>query len=238
MKSGFPRFRFRLTKTEYQDLEARYSFEKPKYGGRRHLPYSFTEYGAMVVASVLNGPRAIHVQQAVVRAFIQLRESSHETRESLEARVSRIEDRFSKLEERQVLVQRVPTQLDKQTLIEKPLTSKTIVPEAYRPNYEVEKIQSLVAKFYGISRKDLKSVSRKRTVALPRQVAMYLTRKNTEMSFGEIGFHFSGKDHTTIMHGYEKIEALMRKDVRLKAVVEALQRQISEPSASMSILAK
>ena len=76
----FPRdFMFRLTASEYEDLRSQFATSKKTRGGRRYLPFVFTEHGAIMAASVLNSERAVEMSLFVVRAFVRLREmlSSH-----------------------------------------------------------------------------------------------------------------------------------------------------------------
>lgn len=70
-------FAFRLTKEEFSNLK--YQFGTSRWGGTRKLPRAFTEHGALMLASVLNSPKAIEVSVYVIRAFVRLREyiSSH-----------------------------------------------------------------------------------------------------------------------------------------------------------------
>jgi hypothetical protein len=65
-------FMFRLTKKEYEGL--RYHFGTSRWGGRRYLPYVFTKQGVAMLSSVLRSKRAIQVNIAIMRAFVQLRE--------------------------------------------------------------------------------------------------------------------------------------------------------------------
>jgi len=65
-------FMFRLTKKEYEDL--RYHFGTSRRGGRRYLPYAFTEQGVAMLSSVLRSKRAVQVNITIMRAFVQLRE--------------------------------------------------------------------------------------------------------------------------------------------------------------------
>ncbi|MBN22107.1 MAG: chromosomal replication initiator protein DnaA [Bdellovibrionaceae bacterium] len=90
----------------------------------------------------------------------------------------------------------------------------------------VETIQEIVAKHFGIKVTDLKSTSRMKSIALPRQIAMYLIRKYTGLGFKDIGNHFGGKDHTTILHAYHKIDKSYEKDVSIREAVEAIQNQL------------
>ena len=73
-----PDFMFQLNKEEFKNL--RFQFGTSKWGGRRYLPYAFTEYGAVMLASVLNSSRAVKMSIYVVRAFVKLRQifSSYE----------------------------------------------------------------------------------------------------------------------------------------------------------------
>lgn len=91
----------------------------------------------------------------------------------------------------------------------------------------IEEIQKKVAEHYRIRLADLLSPRRARPVARPRQVAMYLAKVLTTHSLPEIGRKFSGRDHTTIIHGIRKIEALMDIDANLKSDVDALKRAMA-----------
>ena len=67
-------FAFQLSKSEAESLRSQFATSKSHRGGRRYLPYAFTEHGAIMLASVLNTPRAIDVSVYVVRAFVRLRQ--------------------------------------------------------------------------------------------------------------------------------------------------------------------
>jgi len=90
----------------------------------------------------------------------------------------------------------------------------------------VDDIQRKVAEHYNIRLSDMQSPRRARTVARPRQVAMYLAKALTEHSLPEIGRKFGGRDHTTIMHGVRRIEELVVSDQGIQADVELLKRAI------------
>ncbi|MCV6900809.1 hypothetical protein OE165_27640, partial [Escherichia coli] len=64
----------------------------------------------------------------------------------------------------------------------------------------VEKIQKIVAQFYGIKIADLSSQNRARSIARPRQIAMYLAKNLTSESLPKIGKGFGGKNHATVIH--------------------------------------
>ena len=70
----------------------------------------------------------------------------------------------------------------------------------------IEKIQEAVGAFYGVSVKEIKGSRRVQNIVLARQVAMYLSREMTDNSLPRIGKEFGGKDHTTVIHAYEKLK--------------------------------
>ena len=82
----------------------------------------------------------------------------------------------------------------------------------YEKKIGASEIQKKTAEYYHIKVEDLKSARRSRDIARPRQVAMYLTKNMTGLSFPEIGRKFGGKDHTTVLHAVRRIEELMAED--------------------------
>ena len=87
----------------------------------------------------------------------------------------------------------------------------------------IDEIQKKVAEHFNISVKEMQSSRRARTVARPRQIAMYLAKQLTSRSLPEIGRKFD-RDHTTVMHAVRKVEELIMEDVSLAENVEALRR--------------
>ncbi|MCA8884632.1 MAG: chromosomal replication initiator protein DnaA [Rhodobacteraceae bacterium] len=90
----------------------------------------------------------------------------------------------------------------------------------------VEEIQRRVSEHYNIRLSELIGPTRVRTVARPRQIAMYLCKTLTTRSLPEIGRRFGGRDHTTIMHGIKKIDELRGKDSQLAEDLELLRRSL------------
>ena len=86
----------------------------------------------------------------------------------------------------------------------------------------VEKIQKNVADHFQIKISELKSSKRLKSIVFPRQIAMYICRNLTSLSYPEIGSKFGGKDHSTIIHAIKKIEKIMKEDVQIKSIVEKL----------------
>ena len=88
----------------------------------------------------------------------------------------------------------------------------------------IEEIQRKVSEHYNIRLSDMIGPKRLRTIARPRQIAMYLAKQLTPRSLPEIGRRFGGRDHTTIMHGVRRIEELMAADSQLSDDLQLLKR--------------
>ncbi len=116
------------------------------------------------------------------------------------------------------------------TLIGREITiesTQDILQDLLRSNEQVvtiEQIQKQVAERYNIKVSDMSSARRLRTVARPRQIAMYLSKTLTPKSLTDIGRKFGGKDHTTVMHAVKKIEELCTTDAELKEDIRLLSR--------------
>ncbi|MFN3971517.1 MAG: chromosomal replication initiator protein DnaA [Gemmobacter sp.] len=90
----------------------------------------------------------------------------------------------------------------------------------------IDEIQRKVAEHYNVRLSDMIGPKRLRSIARPRQVAMYLSKQLTTRSLPEIGRRFGGRDHTTIMHGVKKIEELMATDSQLSDDIQLLRRTL------------
>ncbi len=99
---------------------------------------------------------------------------------------------------------------------------KGILPEEKPRPITVELVQKTVSKYYKIKESTIKGKKRSRSIAFPRQIAMYLCRELTEDSFPEIGAKFGGKDHTTVMYAYRKIVERAKKDEVLSSELKEL----------------
>jgi chromosomal replication initiator protein len=89
-------------------------------------------------------------------------------------------------------------------------------------------IQEIVASYFKIKIEDLQSKKRTRTIAYPRQIAMYLCREMTETSLPQIGQFFGGRDHTTVIHAYDKISQDKETDNRLGGILNELIDRIQK----------
>ncbi len=91
----------------------------------------------------------------------------------------------------------------------------------------MDDIQEAVSARFHVKIGELKSRRRSKTLVHPRQIAMYLCRELTDSSFPEIGRHFGGKDHTTIIHACKQITKAQENDSTLKATLDSLKAQIT-----------
>ena len=71
----------------------------------------------------------------------------------------------------------------------------------------------------------MKAKSRKRELVHPRQVAMYLAKEKTDLSLKSIGYHFGGRDHSTVIHAVQTISDLVAKHAETRDIIEKLKAQ-------------
>ncbi|KRD95067.1 chromosomal replication initiator protein [Priestia megaterium] len=105
---------------------------------------------------------------------------------------------------------------------------KDIIPSSKPRVITIQDIQQIVGQEFNIKLDDFKAKKRTKSVAFPRQIAMYLSRELTDFSLPKIGEEFGGRDHTTVIHAHEKISKLVQTDTDL-------QKQIKEISESLKI---
>jgi chromosomal replication initiator protein len=90
----------------------------------------------------------------------------------------------------------------------------------------IDEILKVISRHYGVSRGDLLSERRHRSVVWPRQIGMYLAKQLTSRSLPEIGRRFGGRDHTTVLHAIRKIETHLAGNPRLKDELEDLKKML------------
>ena len=92
----------------------------------------------------------------------------------------------------------------------------------------IEDIQKRVSSHFNIRVSDMHSARRARSVARPRQVAMYLAKQLTSRSLPEIGRKFGGRDHTTVMHSIDKIRTNVSGNATLRRDIESLEAALRQ----------
>lgn len=98
---------------------------------------------------------------------------------------------------------------------------------SFQPSLSIEQVQQMVADHFQLKIADLKSPRRHKNLAVPRQIAMYLCKKHIHASYPEIGEKFGGKDHTTVIHAFQKITGCVDQDLSLRSNIEHLEKMIS-----------
>jgi len=104
---------------------------------------------------------------------------------------------------------------------------KSLIKEREDNKIEVKDIQSIIAKYFNISIPDIISDKKKKVYSYPRHLAMYLSRKYTDLSFQEIGFLFGDRDHTTVIYALKKIERMRNIDKDIKNDINNIENLLS-----------
>jgi len=105
---------------------------------------------------------------------------------------------------------------------------KDIVPSSKPKVITIHDIQKVVGDHFNIKLEDFKAKKRTKSIAFPRQIAMYLSRELTDFSLPKIGEEFGGRDHTTVIHAHEKISKMLATD-------SSLQKQLKEINELLKI---
>jgi chromosomal replication initiator protein len=105
---------------------------------------------------------------------------------------------------------------------------KDIISNKASKQVTIDLIIDVVANYYNLRIEDFKSQRRTRNVSYPRQIAMYLCRKLTDTSLPKIGEEFGGRDHTTVIHAYEKINNGLKEDEALQEAINEITKKIHQ----------
>ncbi|MFD2658286.1 chromosomal replication initiator protein DnaA [Gracilibacillus thailandensis] len=103
---------------------------------------------------------------------------------------------------------------------------KDIIPSSRPKVITIQHIQEEVGKRYNVKLEEFSAKKRTKSIAFPRQIAMYLSRELTDFSLPKIGEEFGGRDHTTVIHAHEKISKLMGTDELLSKEIEEIKEQL------------
>jgi len=103
---------------------------------------------------------------------------------------------------------------------------KDLISENSPQKITVQLIQKVVADYYEIKPEEFKTKKRNRPISHPRQIAMYLCRELTDLSLPKIGNEFGGRDHTTVIHAYEKVKHDIETEINLKKTLADLTKNI------------
>ena len=104
---------------------------------------------------------------------------------------------------------------------------KDLISSDVKKNVTVESITDIVAEHFGITASDILSSKKSRNIAHPRQICMYLCRELTDVSLKDIGQKLGKRDHSTILHGCNKIAEDLKEDTSLQSVIDVLKKKIN-----------
>ncbi|QGH32566.1 chromosomal replication initiator protein DnaA [Gracilibacillus salitolerans] len=103
---------------------------------------------------------------------------------------------------------------------------KDIIPSSRPKVITIQHIQEEIGKRYNVKLEEFSAKKRTKSIAFPRQIAMYLSRELTDFSLPKIGEEFGGRDHTTVIHAHEKISKLIATDELLSKEIEEIKEQL------------
>ncbi|WP_414048913.1 chromosomal replication initiator protein DnaA [Macrococcus animalis] len=103
---------------------------------------------------------------------------------------------------------------------------KDIIASSKPKKVTIQDIQNAVGAYYNIRLEDFSAKKRTKSIAFPRQIAMYLARELTDFSLPKIGEEFGGRDHTTVIHAHEKIRTQLEHDNSLKSDLKNIEKDI------------
>ncbi len=104
---------------------------------------------------------------------------------------------------------------------------KDIIPNSKPKIIAISDIQRTVGEYFNVKLDDFKAKKRTKSVAFPRQIAMYLSRELTDSSLPKIGEEFGGRDHTTVIHAHEKISKLLQVDSQLQDHIKEITLKLN-----------
>jgi chromosomal replication initiator protein len=162
---------------------------------------------------------AILKQKAILEEFHLPHEVSHLIAERISSNVRELEGALTRLHAMSS-IQSVPISLDMAKSALKPLLQPKVV------NVTVDDIKKAVANHFSIKVTEIVSKRRTKNLSFPRHIAMYLCRKHTTASYPEIGEHFGGRDHSSVIHAASVVSSKLSTDVKVKEIIEGIEKII------------
>jgi chromosomal replication initiator protein len=162
---------------------------------------------------------AILKQKAILEEFHLPHEVSHLIAERISSNVRELEGALTRLHAMSS-IQSVPISLDMAKSALKPLLQPKVV------NVTVDDIKKAVANHFNIKVTEIISKRRTKNLSFPRHIAMYLCRKHTTASYPEIGEHFGGRDHSSVIHAASVVSSKLSTDSKVKEIIENIEKSI------------
>ncbi len=145
--------------------------------------------------------------------------------ENIKANIRRLEGALNRVAAWATLNERRITQAQVEDLL------KDFIQQERTQAVSIDLIQRRVAESFDIRMSDMTSKRRPNNIAIPRMVAMYLSRQKTGKSLQDIGDAFGGRDHGTVLHAVKKVESLMQKELHFRQQVELVSKKLESPNA-------
>jgi chromosomal replication initiator protein len=158
-------------------------------------------------------------QKALVDEFHLPEEVGHLIAERISSNVRELEGALTRLHAVSS-IQNVPISLDMAKTALKPLLQPKVV------NISVDDIKRAVAMHFNIKVSDIVSKRRTKNLSFPRHIAMYLCRKHTTASYPEIGEHFGGRDHSSVIHAATVVSSKLSTDTQVKSFVDEIEKKL------------
>ena len=176
-----------------------------------------------MIVGIFRGSRAAPDKVGIFRTCFQFGQNSNIAGNT----ITKLENRMDRLEHllRDHLINKIS--IPQQVTI-RPIQKDSPPPFKVEVTVLIDQILTTVSNYFGIKIKDIKSVSRAKEFAIPRQIAMYLIRQNMNLGYKQIGQHLGGKDHTTILHGCHKIKKSIDSDTALSQAVQIIQTNLAK----------
>jgi chromosomal replication initiator protein len=162
---------------------------------------------------------AILKQKALLESFYLPEEVGHLIAERISSNVRELEGALTRLHAVST-IQHVDISMEMARAALKPLLQPKVV------NITVDDIKKAVAGHFSLKVTEIVSKRRTKNLSFPRHIAMYLCRKHTTASYPEIGEHFGGRDHSSVIHAAAVVSGKLSTDAEIKGVVEEIERQL------------
>ena len=114
------------------------------------------------------------------------------------------------------------------TVEEAALSIQDLISEEQNRQIMIEDVLRTISGHFNVTKQDILSSRRHKTIVYPRQIGMYLAKVLTTRSLPEIGRKFGGRDHTTVLHAVRKIEKLIKTDPSIKDSITTLENSLKE----------
>jgi chromosomal replication initiator protein len=171
-------------------------------------------------------PPDVETKIAIIQKKAEMMEIKKIPEEVIHFLASRIKSNVRELEGSLIRIAAQSSLTDEEITLE---TTKKILKDIIHDDERpvtVESVQKIVCDFYNMKLTDIKAKRRTKDIALPRQIAMYLAKQTTNSSLSEIGKHFGGKDHATVIYACKQIEERKTKDETFSRIIENLLQKI------------